>query len=162
VRTVPGLSASIELERSTHDGGVARPRQEAIGRAAACGRSGVRNEAPADCTHAEHVDPEGVALLSGRRRNGVRLSKATCAGKASRSFMAGRSPTLQKTCTHTIFDVRIMVLGGEITVTRDGKPETFSAGDHCELPVGCQHTTKVGPEGVAYIVGKAYRRAAAA
>ena len=58
------------------------------------------------------------------------------------------------------FDVRIMVLGGEITVTRDNKPETFRAGDHCALPPGCLHTTQVGPEGVAYIVGKAYRRAA--
>ena len=60
------------------------------------------------------------------------------------------------------FDVRIMVLGGEITVTRDGKPETFTPGDHCEIAEGCQHTTKVGPEGVAFMVGKAYRRAAAA
>ena len=53
-----------------------------------------------------------------------------------------------------------MVLGGESTVTRDNKPETFRAGDHCALPAGCLHTTQVGPEGVAYIVGKAYRRAA--
>ena len=57
------------------------------------------------------------------------------------------------------FDVRIMAVGGEIMVTRDGKPETFKAGDHCEIPEGCQQTVKVGPEGVAYIVGKAYRRA---
>ena len=57
------------------------------------------------------------------------------------------------------FDVRIFVLGGEITLTRDGKPETYHPGDHCELPAGCQHTAKVGPEGVAYIVGKACRRA---
>jgi hypothetical protein len=48
---------------------------------------------------------------------------------------------------------------GELTVIRDNKMETFEAGDHCEIPVGCQHTTKVGPEGVAYIVSKAYRRA---
>jgi quercetin dioxygenase-like cupin family protein len=59
------------------------------------------------------------------------------------------------------FDVRIMVLSGEITLTRDGKPETFHAGDHCEITAGCMHTTNVGPEGVAYIAGKAYRRAAA-
>jgi hypothetical protein len=57
------------------------------------------------------------------------------------------------------FDVRIMVLGGEITVSRDGRSETFRASDHCEIPADCQHTTKVGPEGVAYIVGKAHRRA---
>ena len=52
------------------------------------------------------------------------------------------------------FDVRIMVLGGEITVTRDNKPETFRAGDHCEIPAGCLHTAQVGSEGVAYTVGK--------
>jgi len=55
--------------------------------------------------------------------------------------------------------VRIMVLGGEITVTRVGKPVTFKAGDWCEIAEGCQHTTMTGPEGVAYLVGKAYRRA---
>src|SRR5690349_16460416 len=52
-----------------------------------------------------------------------------------------------------------MVLGGEITVTRDSKAATFQAGDHCKIPAGCQHTTKVGPEGVAYLVDKAYSRA---
>ena len=57
------------------------------------------------------------------------------------------------------FEARIMVLSGEITVIRDNKPETFRAGDHCEIAAGCQHTTQVGPEGVAYMVGKAYRRA---
>jgi mannose-6-phosphate isomerase-like protein (cupin superfamily) len=55
-----------------------------------------------------------------------------------------------------------MVLGGEITVTRDGKSDVFHVGDHCEIPEGCQHTVKVGSEGVAYMVGKACRRAAAA
>ena len=46
------------------------------------------------------------------------------------------------------FDARIMVLGGEITIGRDGKIETFKAGDCCEIPETCQHTAKVGPEGV--------------
>ena len=41
----------------------------------------------------------------------------------------------------------------------DDKAETFRAGDWCEIPAGCQHATKVGPEGVAYIVGKACRQA---
>ena len=50
------------------------------------------------------------------------------------------------------------MLAGEITVTRDGKADVFHAGNHCEIPADCQHTTKVGPEGVADIVGKACRR----
>ncbi|MEJ0015356.1 MAG: cupin domain-containing protein [Acetobacteraceae bacterium] len=57
------------------------------------------------------------------------------------------------------FDARIMVLSGEITLVRDNKAETFRAGDHCEIAAGCQHTTQVGPEGVAFIVGKACRPA---
>ena len=53
------------------------------------------------------------------------------------------------------------LLGGEITLIRDGKPETFRAGDHCEIPAGGMHAEQVGPEGVAFIAGKAYRRASA-
>ena len=32
------------------------------------------------------------------------------------------------------FDARLFVLGGEITITRDNKPETFRAGQCCEVP----------------------------
>jgi quercetin dioxygenase-like cupin family protein len=47
-----------------------------------------------------------------------------------------------------------MVLGGEITITRDGKPETFRTGDSCSVPSGCMHAEHVGPEGVAYLAGR--------
>ncbi len=46
------------------------------------------------------------------------------------------------------------VLSGEITVIRDGNSETFRAGGHCKKPGDCQHATKVGPEGVAYVLGR--------
>ena len=39
--------------------------------------------------------------------------------------MEGRRLTFTEDMHAHDFDVRIMVLGGEITVTRDGKPETF-------------------------------------
>ncbi len=52
------------------------------------------------------------------------------------------------------FDERVMVLGGEITITRDGKPETFRAGDSCMVPSGSVHAEHVGPEGVAYLAGR--------
>ena len=57
------------------------------------------------------------------------------------------------------FDARVMVLGGEITVVRDGRAETFRPGDSCMVPAGTMHAEQVGPEGVAYIAG---RRAPAA
>jgi hypothetical protein len=47
------------------------------------------------------------------------------------------------------------MLGVEINAEPGNQVE---AGDHCELAEGCQRTTKVGPEEVGYIVGKAYRR----
>ncbi len=40
---------------------------------------------------------------------------------------------------------RLFVLGGEITITRDNIPETFRAGQCCEVPAGCMHTEQVGP-----------------
>src|ERR1700749_3993401 len=39
-------------------------------------RAGQCFEVPAGCMHAEHVGPEGAALLSGRRRNGGPLTRA--------------------------------------------------------------------------------------
>jgi hypothetical protein len=45
-------------------------------------------------------------------------------------------------------------------VNREGGSTTFRAGDHCEIPGDCQHCTQVGPEGVAYIVGKVDRQVA--
>lgn len=52
------------------------------------------------------------------------------------------------------WDARVMVLGGEITITRDGKAERFVAGGHCEVPANTLHAEQVGPEGVAYIAGR--------
>lgn len=52
------------------------------------------------------------------------------------------------------FDARLLVLGGEITIAREGKPETFRVGDTCAVPSGCVHAEHVGPEGVAYLAGR--------
>jgi mannose-6-phosphate isomerase-like protein (cupin superfamily) len=114
--------------------------------------------------HAEHVGPEGVALLSGRRRNGEPLSREAFESDLRREGFdvvnGGQQPGFAEEMHAHDFDARIMVLAGEITVTRESKSDVFHAGDHCEIPAGCQHTTNVGREGVAYIVGKACRRPA--
>ena len=127
-------------------------------------RAGQCFEVPTGCMHAEHVGPEGVALLSGRRRNGP-LTRAAFESDLRREGFevvhGGQQPNFAEELHAHDFDARIMVLSGEITVTRDNKADTFRAGDHCEIPAGCQHTTNVGPEGVALMVGKAYRRASA-
>jgi quercetin dioxygenase-like cupin family protein len=120
---------------------------------------------PAGCMHAEHVGPEGVAYVSGRRRNGAPLTREAFESDPRREGFdvvhGGQKPGYSADPHAHDFDVRIMVLSGEITLIRENKPATFRAGDHCEVPAGCIHAEQVGPEGVAYIAGKASRRAAA-
>lgn len=49
---------------------------------------------------------------------------------------------------------RVMVIGGEITITRNGKAETFRVGDSCSVAAGERHAEQVGAQGVAYISGR--------
>ena len=128
-------------------------------------RAGQCCEVPAGCMHTEQVGPEGVAYLSGRRRNGGPITREAFESDLRREGFevthGGQKPNFtEELHAHGGFDVRIMVLSGEITVNRDGGSETFHAGDHCEIPGDCQHATQVGPEGVAYIVGKVDRQVA--
>ena len=125
-------------------------------------REGQCFEVPMGCMHAEHVGREGVALLSGRRRNGPVTREAFESDLRREGFEVvhgGQKPCFSEELHAHDFDARIMVLSGETTIIRDNKAETFGAGDHCEIAAGCQHTTQVGPEGVAYIFGKACRQA---
>ena len=50
--------------------------------------------------------------------------------------------------------------GPFVFLVRNGKAECFGPGDHCEVPAGCMHTERVGPEGVAYVAGKRSPRGA--
>jgi quercetin dioxygenase-like cupin family protein len=52
------------------------------------------------------------------------------------------------------FDARVMVVAGEITITRDGTPTIYRAGDSCAVPHGYPHAERAGPEGVSYIAGR--------
>jgi quercetin dioxygenase-like cupin family protein len=52
------------------------------------------------------------------------------------------------------FDARVMVIGGEITITRGGKAETFRPGDSCVVTAGERHAEAAGPQGVAYVAGR--------
>ena len=52
------------------------------------------------------------------------------------------------------WQARVMVIGGEITITRNGKAETFGVGDSCGVSSGELHAEQVGAQGVAYIAGR--------
>jgi quercetin dioxygenase-like cupin family protein len=52
------------------------------------------------------------------------------------------------------FDARILILAGEMTITRDGAATTYRAGDTCAVPHGHRHAERAGPDGVSYIAGR--------
>jgi quercetin dioxygenase-like cupin family protein len=54
------------------------------------------------------------------------------------------------------FDAHVLVVEGEMTITRHGKPETFRAGDMCSLDAGTPHTERCGPSGARYLAGRRY------
>ena len=52
------------------------------------------------------------------------------------------------------FDVRALVLGGEITLKVAGVERAYRVGDVFVMAAGCVHEEQVGPEGVTYLVGR--------
>jgi quercetin dioxygenase-like cupin family protein len=59
------------------------------------------------------------------------------------------------------FDACVLVVDGEMTIARNGKPETFRAGDTCTLAAGTLHTEQCGPAGAHYLAGRRYSQKAA-
>ncbi len=47
-----------------------------------------------------------------------------------------------------------IILDGEMTLTMDGKSQTFRVGDRCDVPAGAVHSAKMGPKGCRYLVGE--------
>jgi quercetin dioxygenase-like cupin family protein len=60
------------------------------------------------------------------------------------------------------FDACVMVVEGEMTIARNGKPETFHVGDVCTLAAGTLHTEQCGPAGARYLAGRRFKVQAAA
>ena len=52
------------------------------------------------------------------------------------------------------FDVLALVLDGEITLTAEGRTQTYRAGDEFSMQAGCRHVEDAGPQGVRYLVGR--------
>ena len=52
------------------------------------------------------------------------------------------------------FDVRALVLSGELTLTTEGTSRTYRGGDIFEMPAGCVHSEQYGPDGSEALVGR--------
>jgi quercetin dioxygenase-like cupin family protein len=59
------------------------------------------------------------------------------------------------------FDACVLVVEGEMTIARHGKPETFRAGDMCSMAAGTPHTEQCGAAGVRYLAGRRHPQATA-
>lgn len=52
------------------------------------------------------------------------------------------------------FDVRALILDGDITLTIAGEARTYRTGDVFAMARGCPHAEAVGADGVRYVVGR--------
>jgi hypothetical protein len=57
------------------------------------------------------------------------------------------------------FDVRALLIAGELTLSANGKPTTYCAGEIFTLSAGCEHVEQFGPQGATYLVGRRRARA---
>ncbi|HTU35193.1 MAG TPA: cupin domain-containing protein [Candidatus Acidoferrum sp.] len=55
--------------------------------------------------------------------------------------------------THARLTAHI-VLAGEMTLTMDGKAQTYQPGERCDVPAGAVHSALMGPRGCRYLVGE--------
>jgi mannose-6-phosphate isomerase-like protein (cupin superfamily) len=47
-----------------------------------------------------------------------------------------------------------IILSGEMTLTTDGRTETFHPGGRCDVPARAVHSAKMGPAGCRYLIGE--------
>ena len=63
-------------------------------------------------------------------------------------------PGLANTAHAHAFEVRALVLDGDITLTADGERRTYGPGDVFSMAAGREHAEQVGEAGVRYLVGR--------
>jgi quercetin dioxygenase-like cupin family protein len=54
------------------------------------------------------------------------------------------------------FDACLLVLEGAMTITSEGEPRIYRAGDTFSMSAGCRHAEQSGPEGTRYLAGRRY------
>lgn len=47
-----------------------------------------------------------------------------------------------------------VILEGEMTLTTNGKSQTFRAGERCDVPAGAVHSARMGSQGCRYLIGE--------
>jgi quercetin dioxygenase-like cupin family protein len=47
-----------------------------------------------------------------------------------------------------------IILEGEMTLTQEGKTQTYGPGDRVDVPAGAVHSARMGPAGCRYLIGE--------
>jgi mannose-6-phosphate isomerase-like protein (cupin superfamily) len=55
--------------------------------------------------------------------------------------------------THPVETAHV-ILDGEMTLTVNGKTQTFRAGERCDVPAATVHSARMGPRGCRYLIGE--------
>ena len=55
--------------------------------------------------------------------------------------------------THPVETAHV-ILDGEMTLTVNGKTQTFRAGERCDVPARTVHSARMGPGGCRYLIGE--------
>ena len=63
-------------------------------------------------------------------------------------------PNLVNTTHAHPFEVRALMLSGELTLRSEGKTQVCRTGDVFTMQAGCEHDERFGPEGATYLVGR--------
>lgn len=56
------------------------------------------------------------------------------------------------------FEVRGLVLAGELTLSWQGKQNTYRAGEVFTMAAGCEHTEQFGPQGATTLAGRKHHQ----
>ena len=69
------------------------------------------------------------------------------------------APDLYNPSHSHAFEVRALMLAGELTLAWADQQRTFKPGEIFTMAAGCEHTEWFGPEGATYLVGRKHRAA---
>jgi mannose-6-phosphate isomerase-like protein (cupin superfamily) len=88
------------------------------------------------------------------RVNEQQLAEELCREGFSHTYVWEDGPNMfYAQHTHAMETTHI-ILRGEMTLTIEGKSQTFGVGERCDVAAGAMHSAKMGASGCRYLIGE--------
>jgi quercetin dioxygenase-like cupin family protein len=115
-----------------------------------------------DPTRGERANAESVPAASRRAGGGIGrefMDENTLAAKLvsegfSRTYVWADAPGAQYPDHVHETETAHIILAGEMTLTMDGKAQTYRVGERCDVPADTVHAAEMGPRGCRYLIGE--------